>query len=320
MAVYTNISDEEIFELVSEYDIGEVVFCKGIAEGVENSNFLLQTSIDNYILTIYEKRVDPKDLPFFLNLMEHLSNKGINCPKPILGRDEKALRTIKNKPCALTSFLKGVSTKKIRNKHCSMLGHAHAKLHLAGLDFGEKRKNSLCVDSFRGLFEKSRKKANSVIDGLEQEIDKELDFIENNWSDDLPKGIIHADLFPDNVFYLKDELSGIIDYYFACYDILAYDIGICLNAWCFEPDGAFNITKARKYLKEYERVRKLEKQEIEALPILARASALRFLLTRLFDWINTPKDALVTPKNPTEYFKKLKFHQAVKSEKSYGIY
>jgi homoserine kinase type II len=203
MAVYTKISDEEIFELVDEYDIGDVVFCKGIAEGVENSNYLLQTSIDNYILTIYEKRVNPDDLPFFLNLMKHLSQKGLNCPTPIKGKDGNALRKIQDKPAALTSFLKGVSTKKIKNEHCAKLGEAHAKLHLAGLDFDMQRKNSLTIDNWRALFEKSASKADGVIEGLSKEIEEELFFLEKNWNPDLPRGIIHADLFPDNVFFFE---------------------------------------------------------------------------------------------------------------------
>lgn len=321
MAVYTDVSDEDIARFVAEYDIGNVISFKGIAEGVENTNFLLQTDQASFILTLYEKRVNPDDLPFYLGLMDHLSAKGLNCPTPIHGRDGVALRRLCGRPAAITSFLNGMSPRRIMPHHCTGLGAALAQLHTAGQDFDMYLGNALSVKGWRPLFESCRADADGVQPGLEKLIEDELVFLEANWPHQLPAGVIHADLFPDNVFFFpgKDDVSGLIDFYFACNDLLAYDIAICMNAWCFEPDNSFNVTKARNLLSSYGKVRALSDDELAALPILARGASLRFLLTRLYDWINTPKDALVTPKNPREYINKLRFHQRIDSAGAYGL-
>ena len=319
MAVYTEVGDAELEAFLAEYDIGEADAFKGIAEGVENSNFLLTTTRGQYIVTLYEKRVHPDDLPFFLGLMDHLSQRGISCPQPIHGRDGLALRRLAGKPAAITSFLHGMWPRRIAVKHCGPVGAALAGLHLAGRDFSMKRPNALSVAGWRPLFDGSRGKADSVAKGLTRELDTELDILEVHWPKSLPMGVIHADLFNDNVFFLHDRLSGLIDFYFACNDAFAYDVAICLNAWCFEPDRSFNTTKARALLQAYEKVRPLEPSERQVLPLLARGAALRFLLTRLYDWIHTPVNALVKRKDPLEYLAYLRFHRNTSSLADYGL-
>ena len=319
MAVYTAIDDEALEAFLRGYHVGDVVSVKGIAEGVENSNYLLMTDRGRYILTLYEKRVDPLDLPFFLSLMEHLAGKSVPCPTPIRSLDGLALGQLCGRPAALIGFLDGVGPKRIQPFHCAGLGRALAELHLAGVDFHLTRKNALSVEGWRSLFDRCQPRADHVSSGLGAEIADELDVIEGAWPKDLPMGVIHADLFPDNVFFQQKALSGLIDFYFACNDLLAYDIAICLNAWCFEPDGAFNITKARYLLGSYQSVRPLNSDELNALPLLARGAALRFLLTRLFDWQNQIEGALVRPKNPLEYLEKLRFHRGVRDLGAYGL-
>ncbi|MGE5546754.1 MAG: homoserine kinase [Solirubrobacterales bacterium] len=325
MAVYTEVSDEELEEFVADYDIGEVVSFKGIAEGVENSNYLLQTDRGSYILTLYEKRTRPEDLPFFLGLMEHLAERGLACPTPLHARDGQALRQLCGRPAAIISFLKGMWPRRIDTRHCGPLGAAMAEMHLKGADFPHARANDLSVAGWRPLFEAAKARADEVKPGLAAFIEAELAILEAQWPSDLPVGLIHADLFPDNVFFLSDrttgqeKVSGIIDFYFACTDALAYDIAICLNAWCFEPDSSFNATKARLMLNGYRRVRPLEAKELAALPLLARGAAMRFLLTRLYDWLNTPAGAFVKRKDPLEYYRKLRFHQGIGGPGAYGI-
>ena len=319
MAVYTEIPEDELIDFVAEYDIGEVVSCKGIAEGVENSNFVLQTSTGTFILTLYEKRVARGDLPFFLNLMDHLAGKGIACPTPIHGRDSAALRELANRPAAIISFLAGLWVRKPRPAHCAQLGQAMAEMHIAGADFTMRRKNVLSVEGWRRLVEACVERADDVSPGLANHLVDELAALDAGWPRDLPAGIIHADLFPDNVFFIGEELSGFIDFYFACDDFLAYDLAICLNAWCFEPDISFNITKARALLAAYTAVRPLSAEELESLPLLARGAAFRFLLTRLYDWLHHVEGALVQPKDPLEYMKKLRFHQGVRGPGAYGL-
>jgi len=319
MAVYTEVSDEDVEAFVAQYDIGQVVSYKGIAEGVENSNYLLQTDAGSFILTLYEKRVDPDDLPFFLGLMEHLAEKGIPCPLPVHGRDGAALRTLCGRPAAIITFLRGMWPRRIEPRHCRLLGGAMASMPRAGADFPMRRPNTLSVDGWRPLYEKCAARAHEVRPGLAAEIGAELDHLDAVWPADLPDGVIHADLFPDNVFFFKGELSGLIDFYFACNDALAYDVAICLNAWCFEPDGGFNVTKARQMLAAYNTVRPFTAPEMAALPSLARGAALRFLLTRLHDWLHHPEGAFVKPKDPTEYWHKLRFHQTVRGPGDYGL-
>ena len=319
MAVYTEVGDDELAQFLAAYDLGELLSYKGIAEGVENSNFLMQTGKGSYILTLYEKRVAPADLPFFLGLMDHLAAKGIACPTPIHGRDGKALRELAGRPAAIVSFLAGVWPRRITPAHCAGLGRAMALFHLAGRDFALRRANALSLDGWRRLHGEVGSRADEIVPGLADIIGRELDALATHWPSGLPDGVIHADLFPDNVFFLGDRLSGIIDFYFACNDALAYDLAICLNAWCFEPDGDFNITKARQMLFAYRDVRPITAAELAALPWLARGAALRFLLTRSYDWLNQAKGAWVKPKNPIEYLKKLQFHQTVTGPGDYGL-
>ncbi|HYE51489.1 MAG TPA: homoserine kinase [Azospirillaceae bacterium] len=319
MAVYTEVSDEDLRAFVAEYDLGEVVSCKGIAEGVENSNYLLVTARGPYILTLYEKRVDPADLPFFLGLMHHLAGNGVECPLPVPARDGEALRTLCGRPAVIVTFLSGMWPRRILPEHCAELGAGLARLHLAGDGFPMRRENSLSVAGWRALLEASRGRADEVKPGLAALLEAELAHLEAHWPAGLPAGVIHADLFPDNVFFRDGRLSGLIDFYFACTDLLAYDVAICLNAWCFEPDGSLNVTKARLLLSGYRRVRPLSAEEMAALPLLARGSALRFLLTRLYDWLNTPPGAMVKRKDPLEYLHKLRFHQQVRSLGDYGL-
>ena len=319
MAVYTEVDDEALFAFVSDYDIGNVVSCKGIAEGRENSNYLLHTEQGPFILTLYEKRVNPSDLPFFLGLMQHLAETGVKCPVPVVARDGVALRTLAGRPAAIITFLQGVWPRRTSSLHCAGVGRAMADMHDASKTYAGKRANTLSINDWRPLYDSVSDHADDVTAGLSIEIEAELAHLEATWPKGLPTGVIHADLFPDNIFFLADKISGIIDFYFACTDYLAYDIAVCLNAWCFEPDAAMNVTKTQHLLAGYEDVRPLTHQEKTALPILARGAALRFLLTRLYDWINTREDALVQPKNPAEYLHKLRFHQRVKDIGAYGL-
>jgi homoserine kinase type II len=319
MSVYTDVPDEELRAFIAEYAIGEVVSCKGIAEGVENSNYLLRTETGTFILTLYEKRVAPADLPFFIAHLEHLASRGIACPTPIKARDGAALRRLCGRPAALVSFLDGMWPRRIHPFHCAALGAALARLHLAGANFPLRRPNNFSVAGWRQLFDACRARAHEVRPGLAEELGHELDALEREWPQHLPEGVIHADLFPDNIFFRGEAVSGIIDFYFACTDFLAYDLAICLNAWCFESDGSFNVTKARLMLASYRAVRPLDAAEFSALPLLARGSALRFLLTRLDSWLNHPAGAFVRPKDPLEYLQKLRFHRSITSPGAYGL-
>ncbi len=319
MAVYTDVSDEELQEFLAGYDLGTLLAYKGIAEGVENSNFLLHTSSGYFILTLYEKRVAETDLPFFLNLMEHLAARGLTCPQPVRNRAGDALGHLARRPAAIVTFLDGMWIRRPSAAHCGAVGAALARLHLAGADFKMKRVNGLSVEGWRALFEAARARADTVQLGLCAAIGDELVHLERDWPRDLPQGVIHADLFPDNVFFIGNKLSGLIDFYFACTDAFTYDIAICLNAWCFEPDHSYNITKGRALLNGYRGTRAPGEAEIAALPLLCRGAALRFLLTRLVDWLEVPAGALVKPKDPLEYYRKLRFHQANNSARDYGI-
>lgn len=319
MAVYTDIGDDELDRLLERYDIGRAVACKGIAEGVENSNFLLQTESGTFILTLYEKRVDPADLPFFLGLLRHLADRGFPCPLPVAARDGTMLQRAAGRPAAIVSFLTGRWPKKRRPAHAQAVGEVLAWLHLAGADFPLRRANALSLDGWAELVRRCGRRADEVQAGLADELAAEIAALRAAWPAGLPTGVIHADLFPDNVFFVDDRLSGVIDFYFACNDILIYDLAICLNAWCFEPDGAFNITKARLMLQAYRERRPIGRAEFDALPVLSRGAALRFLATRLYDWLNHPPGAFVTPKNPLEYWQKLVFHRGVEDARAYGL-
>lgn len=319
MAVYTEVSDEALATFLVDFDLGTAVAFRGIAEGVENSNFQLRTTAGDFILTLYERRVDPGELPWFLGLMEHLASRGITCPQPVRGRDGDALRRLSDRPACITTFLPGVWPRRVRPEHCGPLGSALAALHQAGAGYSPVRPNALGPASWTPLLARIGARADDVQAGLGAELAAALDRIVAAWPDDLPRGHIHADLFPDNVFFLDGKLSGLIDFYFAATDLLAYDVAVCLNAWCFEPDYAFNVTRARAMLAAYDRVRPLTPGERAALPVLCQGAAIRFLLTRLYDWLNTPVGAMVTRKDPVEYLRRLRFHLAAKNEHAYGL-
>jgi len=322
MAVYTEIDSNTLAEIAAQYPLSQVDEFKGITAGVQNSNFLLTTADAKYILTIYESSangVAAADLPFFLNLMLHLSAQGLSCPVPLARKDGGLISTIKNKPAALVSFLEGRSVRTPRPEHCRALGAAMAQMHLAGDGFELTRPNNHGLGNWQALFERCHSRADEVSPDLTRAMERELTRLQENWPDNLPTGIIHADLFPDNVFFMEGDLSGLIDFYFACNDFYAYDLAIALNAWCFEADATFNVTKARALLSGYQNLRPLAPEEIDAVPILGAGAAMRFLTTRLFDWLNQVDGAQVEPKNPNDFLRRLRFHRSATRPEDYGL-
>ncbi len=310
MAVYTDITDEELAELLADFDLGAALSLKGVAEGVENSNFLLETEAGRYFLTVYEKRVREDDLPFFLGLMRWLAEHDYPSATPIADRKGQILKRVRGKPCAVISFLSGLSVRRPSAAHCREAGSGLARLHLAAEGFPLIRANDLGQAAWAPMFEALRADADGLKPGLARQIETDLTRIAADWPSGLPTGVIHADFFPDNVFFQGGKFVAAIDFYFACVDALAYDIAVALNAWCFEPDGSFNITSARALLAGYEAHRPLSDAERAALPVLAHGAAMRFFLTRLHDWHATPAGALVRPKDPLEYERKLAVHRA----------
>lgn len=319
MAVYTDITEAELGAFLRDYDIGELLSYRGIAEGTENSNFILHVTGGVFILTLYEKRVAASDLPFFLGLMEHLAQRGVSCPLPVRRRDGEVIGELADRPAAIITFLEGVWPRRPTPVHCRAVGEALAHLHVAGGDFPLTRPNSLSLSGWRTLWEGCHARADEVEPGLGDEVAADFAALEAGWPRDLPQGVIHADLFPDNVFFLGEKLSGLIDFYFACNDLFAYDVATCLNAWCFERDHSFNLTKGRALLAGYQSVRPFSDDEMSALPLLARGSALRFMLTRLYDWLHGPDGALVQKRDPMEFVRKLRFHRAIVSASEYGL-
>ena len=317
MAVYTQITASELEAFWAGYDLPALTGFTGISEGTENSNYKIETETQPYILTLYEKRMKVEELPFFISLMQHLAGKGINCPLPVTGRDGVALRQLAGRPAVVTTFLPGASVRRGASAlQCQSLGVALATMHNAVTDFTQSRENSLSLAGWAELVSACALRADEVQAGLSAVITSELAFLRQHWPQDLPAGVIHADLFPDNVFFKGDDVSGLIDFYFACSDFLAYDLAICLNAWCFEDHVAFNITKARALLRGYHAVRPMSEAELAALPLLCRGAALRFLLTRLYDVLH-PKGG--TPRDPLQYLKRLQFHQQVQGVGEYGL-
>jgi len=320
MAVYTEVSDDELAAFLAGYDLGDLLAYKGIAEGVENSNYVLHTRAGYFILTLYEKRTRLEDLPFFLGLMEHVAARGVPCPMPVKDRAGNALGRLAGRPAAIVTFLEGVSVKRPGPEHCASVGAALARLHLATADYSGHRRNALTVAGWRPLIEAVGERADEVALGLAEDVADELSFLEGAWPSGLPQGVIHADLFPNNVLFLGPRSCGLIDFYFAAEDAYVYDLAICLNAWCFEADHlSLNVTKARALLNGYAAVRALSDGEIAALPLMARGSAMRFLATRLYDWINTPAGALVKKLDPVEYWRKNRFHRRIASAADYGL-
>ena len=320
MAVYTTIEAEQLDAFLADYDIGGAIAFKGIAEGVENSNYYLETDKGRFILTLFEKRVNPDDLPYFVGLKQHLSAKGFPCPEPVAAKNGMALRELAGRPALIVTFLKGMSPNRPNAAQCRGMGEGLARMHNALADFEMQRINDLGPASWPKLFAGREAVAESLAPGLEEVISESLAKVEalRSVSDHVPRGTIHADLFPDNAFFLGDEFAGVIDFYFACTDALAYDIAVCLNAWAFEPGGHFNYTRGQALIAGYESVRPLEPAEREAMPTLALGAALRFFLTRLVDWTDTPEGALVKPKNPLDYADRIRFHRAAKGIGDYG--
>lgn len=263
--------------------------------------------------------MNPADLPFFLGLMQHLAGKGIRCPLPVRQKDGTLIGELARRPAAIITFLEGMWMRRPTVEHCRAVGEALAGMHLAGADFEMTRRNALTLDDWRPLWGMSRDRTDEVEPGLASETEADLAFLEANWPAGLPSGVIHADLFPDNVFFLSGKLSGLIDFYFACTDFLAYDVAVCLNAWCFEKDNSFNLTKGMALLKGYTSVRPLGPEEVEALPVLAHGAALRFMLTRLYDWLTVPDGSFVRKKDPMEYVRRMRFHRRIRSAAEYGL-
>jgi homoserine kinase type II len=309
VAVYTDIDAEALSQLLAGYDLGEPVSLNGVAEGVENSNFRLETERGAYFLTVFERRVREADLPFFLELMRHLAGRGFPCPEPQPDRRGRLLARVQGKPAVIVSFMPGRTLKRPNVRQCRAAGEGLARLHLAAEGFSMRRANDLGQPAWGAQFAPLRRAAETLKPGLSAEIDEDLSALALAWPRGLPAGTIHADLFPDNTMFEGDRLVGAIDFYFACTDLFAYDLAVCLNSWCFETDGSFNLTHARAFVTGYESRRPLSPDERNALPLLARGAAMRFFLTRLNDWGTTPEGALVKPKDPMEYAARLRFHR-----------
>lgn len=303
MAVYTKLERHEVEKFISLYDVGILEEFIPIEEGIENTNYLIVTTNGKYILTIYEKRIDLNELPFFISLTDHLRKKGINCPVTLKDQHSEQIQEIRGKKACLISFLNGRGVTEIHDYHLSELGGKLARMHLAVGDYPLTRKNDFSISKWTKLFELIGPMADEFKPGLVKFIAEEIYYLAANWPFDLPSGIIHADIFPDNVFFENEKISGVIDFYFACTDSFAYDIAICINAWGIEKDEK----RGRLFINAYEAVRKLSHEEKAALPVLLRGAALRFLMTRLYDWFNTPPNAVVKKKDPMEYLKKLEY-------------
>ncbi len=319
MAVFTQVDADELAVFVEAYGVGPVRSCTGIAEGYENSNYRLVTASATLILTLYEKRVRIEHLPFFLGLMDHLADRGVPCPRPLKARDGRSWRALAGRPAALLTFLEGDWPRAVTVDHCARMGRAVAELHRAGDGFQGTRANDLALADWRRLFERNASQADAVAGGLAATVAEELAFLEGRWPHDLPTGIVHADLFPDNVFFRDGAISGIIDFYFACRDFLAYDLAVCLNAWCFDAGGNFEPAKAAALVNGYQTVRALNPAERNAMAVLARGAALRFLLTRLHDWLHPAPGLVAKRKDPLEFLNRLRFHQGADGAEAYGL-
>ncbi len=318
MAVYTDISQNDLDQFLSLYNMEEVNSFEGIRNGVSNSNYLLFSKNYKFILTIFEEMTNDKDLPYFFQLMNHLNSKNIMCPRIIKDKNDNFSNILKGKQAAISSFLEGQSIEHIKPIHCAELGTVIAKFHLASNELKIYRENNLGVKKLETIIDSIEKISDKLSPSVIDIIHSEHEYLKNiNF--DIPSGIIHADLFPDNIFFNKNKLSGIIDFYFACNDFYAYEIATCLNAWCFEKNNEFNISKAKALLSNYNLHKKFSSDELDCLPLLARASALRYLLTRLIDFHTREDSELIIKKDPDEYLMKLKFHQSVERSSEYGL-
>ena len=320
MAVYTKLSENNLKDFFSKYNLGKLLKFQGIQEGIENSNYFVKTDSGKFILTIYEKRVEEKDLPFFMGLMKNIFNKNFPSPEPIINKNGNYITEIFGKKAAVVSFLEGASKKNLTPGNCHEVGIYTAKLHMITKNLNIKRTNRLSVNSWRLIYRKIQRDCSKIYPDLTKIIERNLEVIEDQWPKNIPRGIIHADLFPDNIFFKGSKLTGIIDFYFSCYDFYALEIAICLNALCFEGKNenlSFNVTKAKKFIDGYSSIRKLAEEEKESLKILCHGAAMRFLLTRVFDYLNLTEDALVKIKDPVEYLKRLEFHNSVKNYQDY---
>ena len=320
MAVYTKLSETNLKEFFSKYSIGKIQKHKEIKEGIENTNYFIQTEKGKFILTVFEKRIDEKDLPFFIGLMKNLFDKKFPSPEPIINKNGNYISEIFNKKAAVVSFLDGKAKQVLNPLDCYEVGMYTAKLHSITKNLISKRKNKLSVNSWREIYNRVKKDCSKIHPNLSNIIEKNLNEIEADWPQNLPSGIIHADLFPDNIFFNKNKLSGIIDFYFSCNDYYAFEIAICLNALCFEGKNenlSFNVTKAKKFIDGYSSIRNLTDDEKKSLKVLCKGAAIRFLLTRVFDYLNLIEGAIVKIKDPVEYLKRLEFHENVKNYNDY---
>ena len=319
MAVYTKLEHQEVRQFLEQYNINNFKDYKGITEGVENTNYLIKTSEQDYILTIYEKRVDENDLPFFIKLLSYLSENKFPCPKPIANKNNEKINRIKNKNAALVTFLNGQSKNKITSEECFEIGKITAQLHEITKKFDINRKNNLSIENWESVFEKIIKQKIDLDESIIKKTKNYLNFLKDKWPKNLPQGIIHGDLFPDNIFFTNNKVSGIIDFYFACNDFFAYEIAICINSLCFDNNSTFNMTKAKNLIDGYTSIRTLSEDEKKYLPILSMGAAMRFFLTRLYDFYHTDNKADVKIKDPFEYFKKIEFHSTIKNFNEYFI-
>ena len=320
MAVYTKFNYDKIEQILSQYNLGKLDHFKGIEEGIENTNYFLSVEKKKFILTIYEKRVKSEDLPFFSDLMSSLNESNFKCPAPIINKQNKTITDFEGKKLMIVSFLEGKAKQNLSPLNCKSIGIEVAKMHNITKNFKFKRENDLSVKSWRNLFDSVKDKCSKIHKDLPKLIEENLRDVEENWPKNLPRGIIHADLFHDNIFFLQDKFSGIIDFYFSCEDFFAFEIAICFNALCFDglkENLSFNVTKAKNFIDGYTSIRKLNEEEKNNIKVLSQGAALRFLLTRVFDTLHKVEGAIVKIKDPIEYLKRLEFHKNSKNYEDY---
>lgn len=319
MAVFTHITKDDLKDFLKNYSFNNLDFIKGINEGIQNTNYKVGIDSNDYILTIYENITDANDINFFLELMIHLSSNNIKCPTPVKNLKNKSIGKIKSKSSALLTFLEGKSISSIEKSHTYEIGKALAEMHINVTNFKLEKKNDLSYKGWSDLIEANQKKLNFLEENLYDKLKKELNRIKGLWPKDLPSGIIHADLFPDNVLFLNNKVSGLIDFYFSCNDFFAYDLSICINAWCFNKENKFSKEIFKSLLKGYQELKPLTDSELENLPVLCSGSALRFLLTRVDNWNSSNEVDIVNYQDPKEFLNRLKFHEKINNIEDYGL-